>query len=132
LYFALLPYGLNDPSVQKEFMGETTLDGQEYYKIKITFQQNGGGEDYQDVFHYWINKSNFRIDFLSYSFIENDEIGYRFRKAYNARDVNGILFQDYVNYTPPGNENLDQLEELYKKNRLKELSKIELENIVVQ
>lgn len=131
LYFALLPYGLNDPSVRKKLLGEAILDNKEYFKVEITFQE-GGGEDYQDVFQYWINKNDFRVDFLSYSYAEDTGIGYRFRKAQNARVVNGILFQDYINYKPAGSETLDQLEDLYKNNALVELSKIELQNISVQ
>jgi hypothetical protein len=131
LYFALLPYALNDPSVRKKFLGESKMDGKDYYMVEVTFEA-GGGEDYQDVFHYWINKKDFRIDFMSYSYSESDGIGYRLRKAYNPRMVNGILFQDYINYKPKGAEKLEQLEELYKKNELEELSKIELLNITVK
>ncbi|MFM9840511.1 MAG: DUF6503 family protein [Cyclobacteriaceae bacterium] len=132
LYFALLPYGLNDASVKKKFLGETVMDGKSYYKIEITFGQEGGGEDYQDTFNYWIDTSNFTIGFLAYSYNEDDGIGYRLRKAYNPRRVNGILFSDYINYAPKENFTLKDLEELYKKNELKELSKIENTNIQVQ
>lgn len=132
IYFALLPYGLNDSSVKKKFLGESKMDGKEYYKIEVTFKQEGGGEDYQDVFNYWINKSDFTIGFISYSYEEDDGIGYRLRKAYNQRKVNGVLFSDYINYTPAGKEKLEELESLYKNNQLKELSKIENTNIQVK
>jgi hypothetical protein len=132
LYFALLPYGLNDASVKKKFLGETVLDGKSYFKIEITFGQEGGGEDYEDTFNYWINQSDYTIGFISYSYAEDDGIGYRLRKAYSPRRVNGILFSDYINYAPQGNFKLEELEELYKKNELKELSKIENTNIQVQ
>lgn len=131
IYFALLPYGLNDTSVKKRFLGETMMDGTEYYKIEITFNQHGGGEDYQDVFNYWINKSDFTIGFISYSYEEDDGIGYRLRKAYNQQKVNGILFSDYINYAPAGKGKLEDLETLYKNKQLKELSKIENTNIQV-
>jgi hypothetical protein len=132
LYFALLPYGLNDQSVKKKFLGESVMDGKQYYKIEITFGQEGGGEDYQDTFNYWIDTSDFTIGFLAYSYNEDDGIGYRLRKAYNPRRVNGVLFSDYINYMPNGNFKLADLEELYKKNELKELSKIENTNIEVR
>jgi hypothetical protein len=132
LYFALLPYGLNDASVKKRFLGESMMDGKLYYKIEITFAQEGGGEDYEDTFNYWINQSDYTIGFISYSYAEDDGIGYRLRKAYHPRRVNGILFSDYINYAPQGNFKLEDLEELYKKNELKELSKIENTNIQVQ
>ena len=42
-YFAFLPYGLNDPSVFKELLGETELNGEKYNLIKVTFAKEGGG-----------------------------------------------------------------------------------------
>lgn len=132
LYFALLPYGLNDASVNKKFLGETTIDNKPYNKIEITFNPEGGGEDHDDRFIYWINTTGYTIGFLAYSYAEDDGIGYRLRKAYNSRKVNGILFSDYINYAPNGKIKLEDLEELYKKNELKELSKIENTNIQVK
>lgn len=132
VYFALLPYGLNDPSVQKKFLGETQIENKEQYVVEITFGQEGGGEDHDDVFMYWINKKEFTIDYMAYSFAENDGEGYRFRKAYNPRRINGILFFDYINYKPKSGAKLTDLEELFKKGELEELSKIELLNISVE
>ncbi len=133
IYFALLPYGLNDASVQKKFLGETVIDDKAYYKIEISFLQDGGGEDFQDMFNYWISKDDFNIGFLSYSFSENDEISSRLRKGYNPRRIENVLFLDYINYKPKDNKvRFDQLEELYEKDELEELSKIELQNISVK
>ena len=132
LYFALLPYGLNDVAVKKKFIGEATLDSILCYKIEISFEEDGGGEDHEDVFIYWFNKESFQIEFLAYSF-HVDGGGLRFRKAYNPRKVNGILFLDYLNYKPKDNKsNLYALEDLYKNNELELLSKIELLNINVE
>jgi hypothetical protein len=132
IYFALLPYGLNDAAVQKKYLGEVALDKKGFYKIHVSFKQSGGGEDFEDQFIYWIDKQDFTIGYLAYSYAEEDGIGYRLRKAYNPRLVNGILFLDYINYKPKGNQKLDELESLFVKNELEELSKIELENIVVR
>lgn len=131
-YFALLPYGLNDAAVIKEFIGETTIKGKPYYLVQVTFNADGGGEDHEDVYLYWINQENFAIDYLAYSFAESDETSFRFREAYNVRIVNGIRFQDYVNYKPVNNSlTVDQAEELFKNGELIELSKIETENVKV-
>jgi hypothetical protein len=132
VYFALLPYGLNDAAVQKKLLGESTIEDKKQYVVEITFAQAGGGEDHEDVFIYWINKKEFTIDYLAYSFAEVDGVGYRFRKAYNSRKINGILFFDYVNYKPKGEVKITDLGELFKKGELEELSKIELLNISVQ
>lgn len=133
IYFALLPYGLNDHSVQKKYLGDTMIENQIFYKVEITFTQEGGGEDFQDVFHYWINREDFSVGYISYSFTENNEASLRFRKAYNPRKVNGIQFYDYINYKPKNNAvKMEELELLFSKGELEELSKIELQNIVVE
>jgi hypothetical protein len=130
IYFALLPYGLNDAAVQKKFLGETVLESVACYKIEISFTEEGGGEDHDDVFIYWFNKESFQIEFMAYTF-HVDGGGIRFRKAYNPRTVNGILFLDYLNYKPADHSLLEDVEELYRNNQLELLSKIELENIQV-
>lgn len=132
IYFALLPYGLNDASVRKKFLGETQLEGKEQYAVEISFGEEGGGEDFEDVFIYWINKKDFTIDYLAYSFDEGKGLEYRFRKAYNPRKVNGITFFDYINYQSITDTKITGLEDLYKESKLKELSKIELLNIKVK
>ena len=96
-YFAYLPYGLNDPAVNKELLGEVTLRGKDYYKVKVTFDQKGGGKDYEDIYLYWFNKETFKPDYLAYKFYV-DGGGIRFRVAYNERYLGGIRFVDYENY----------------------------------
>lgn len=132
IYFALLPYGLNDPAVRKTYFGETSIKNQSYYRIKITFDQSGGGDDHEDVFLYWINKDHFTVDYFAYSY-HTDGGGIRFREAINRRTVMGVLFQDYINYKPKSELiPLDDLETLFLANKLERLSEINLENIVVQ
>ncbi len=132
LYFALLPYGLNDPSVRKKWLGETELDGKSYFKIEITFKQQGGGEDFEDTFIYWIDQSDYTIGYLAYSFQEDGKADCRFRKAVNGRVIDGIRFSDYVNYAPTKTTPLAEMEAQYKSGGLKELSRIENTNVVVK
>ena len=135
LYFALLPYPLNDAAVKKEFLGESEIDGVDYYKIKVTFGQVGGGEDFEDVFCYWFNKESFKMDYLAYSYEEEDGWGTRFRKAINPRRVEGILFQDYINYKAKKELGIPPVEDhdrLFSEGQLEELSRIENENILVK
>ena len=131
-YFVLLPYGLNDAAVNKTLLEGTTINGQAYYKIKVTFNQEGGGEDFEDVYIYWVNKATYKIDFLAYSFHVNGG-GMRFREAFNERYVNGIRFVDYNNYKPSVKDaRVEQLDRLFEKGQLKLLSKIETENVIVK
>jgi len=132
-YFALLPYGLNDAAVNKSSLDEVSLKDKLYYKIKVTFNQEGGGEDFEDVFIYWIDKETFKANYIAYSYIEDDGIGIRFREAYNERIVNGLRFVDYNNYkSEDSSVTLLDLDKAFESGNLKLLSKIELENISVK
>ena len=131
-YFALLPFGLNDPAVQKKYLDQVSIYNKEYHKIEVTFLQEGGGDDFEDVYIYWINTETNKVDFLAYSFKENGG-GLRFREAYNERYVNGIRFVDYINYkADPSKAQVYDLDQLFQKNELEELSRIELEKVNVQ
>lgn len=133
-YFTLLPYGLNDPAVNKEYLGEVTIEGKQYHKILVYFDKEGGGEDHEDDFTYFINKDTGMMDYFGYIY-QTDGGGGRFRKAYNVREVNGIIFQDYINYKPTRKEDtyrIKMFEDLYEEGKMEELSVIELKNIVVK
>lgn len=129
-YFAYLPYGLNDRAVNKKLLGEVTVKGADYYKLKVTFSEEGGGDDFDDVYVYWINKATWKPDYLAYEFHVNGG-GMRFREAYNERYVNGIRFVDYKNYKPTQKGSILSIDSLYSANELELLSEIKLENIVV-
>ena len=45
MYFAFLPLWLKDPAVIVEDQGRSLIKGKEYYKIRITFKQEGGGDE---------------------------------------------------------------------------------------
>ena len=131
-YFSVLPYGLNDKAVNKTVLEEEKIKSKDYYKIKVTFNEEGGGEDYEDRFVYWIDKQSFKIGYIAYSYNEDDGIGMRFRAAYNERYVNGIRFVDYNNYkAEDGSIQLLDLGKAFENNELELLSKIELENVNV-
>jgi len=130
-YFVQLPFGLNDKAVNKELIGKDTIYDKEYYEIKVTFDAEGGGEDHEDIYMYWVNSQTYHIDYLAYSFEVNDG-GLRFRKAYNPRTIEGIRFVDYENYkTDDLSTPLSKLDDLYEARQLELLSKIENKNIEV-
>ena len=128
-YFAYLPFGLNDPAVNKKLIGEEEINENYYYQIEVTFNQHGGGEDFEDVFVYWINKENFFMEYFGYYYI-TDGGGIRFREAFNSRTIKGLTFSDYVNYAgEKGNTNVAGLGELFKSGKLNKLSEIKIENL---
>lgn len=130
IYFATLPYKLQDAAVKKSYEGRTTIKDQEYDILSVTFEQEGGGTDYDDAFMYWVNSKTNTIDYLAYSYETNDG-GVRFRSAYEPRTVGGIRFQNYINYEASIGTPLDRLPSLYEAGELKELSRIETEDVVV-
>lgn len=130
-YFARLPYGLNAPAVKKELLGTDTINNVAYYEVKVTFNQDGGGVDFQDVFVYWFNTETYQMDYLAYSY-ETDGGGVRFRTAKNNREIGGIRFQDYTNYKPDSVAVvLQDLDKAYLAGALEEVSEILLEDVQV-
>lgn len=129
-YFAYLPHGLNGRAVNRELLGIVELDGKSYYKVKVTFEQEGGGEDYQDIFVYWFDTETFRPEFLAYEYF-TDGGGLRFRQGYNDRTVGGLKFMDYRNFKTEASVPVTALDSLFELGQLEELSVIELQNISV-
>ena len=131
-YFSVLPYGLNDKAVNKKLLTSSIVKDKEYYKIEITFSEDGGGEDFEDVFIYWIGKEDFLIDYLAYSFHTNGG-GKRFRVLNEQCYKNGIRFVDFNNYKPLDKKiSLIDLDKAFEKNQLVKVSEIVLENIEVK
>lgn len=131
-YFSVLPHGLNDAAASKTYLGEVKIKGQDYHKIEVTFSEEGGGTDFDDVFLYWIHTSNYHVDYLAYEFHVNGG-GMRFREAINPRVVNGIRFVDHNNYKPIDPEvKLRDLDNEFNSSKLELLSKIELNNVKVE
>lgn len=130
-YFALLPYKLNDAAVRKQFLGRQRINQRDYYKLGITFDQQGGGTDYEDEFVFWMDSETGTMDYLAYEFHVNGG-GMRFREAYNARYVNGLRFVDYRNFEPAiAPDSVSTLDRLYLEGKLKPLSQIVLTDITV-
>ncbi len=128
MYFVCLPQRLTDPGVNIEVMKSTAIQDQAYSVLKVTFDEEGGGTDFEDVFYYWINQSNHQMDFLAYQYNVNGG-GVRFREAFNSRMIEGMRFQDYVNYGAPVGTPLDSLPVLFEQDRLEQLSMILTEDV---
>lgn len=96
--------------------------------MRVRFRAEGGGTDYKDTFIYWFNQQTLTMDFLAYS-----EGGPRFRKAINPQVVDGIRFQDYINYKGETTDttSVGTYDLRYQARQLAELSRIEQKNIRV-
>ncbi len=130
-YFAVLPYGLDAEAVKAEKTGTATINGNTYYEIHVSFSEEGGGEDFEDEYMYWIHTENFTVDYLAYNYHVN-EGGTRFREAINPREIKGVRFADYINYEPKEQfPPLNSLDSLFTAGKLSELSRIILEDVKV-
>ncbi len=124
-YFFMLPYGLRDPAVNAELLDSVAIDGKVYDRLEVTFDREGGGTDFDDVYHYFFDRSSGELDYLAYNFAA-EEGGVRLRKAINKRRVGGVLVQDYINYGVDGRQRaIDAALERYLAGELPELSRIE-------
>ncbi|MGB3607194.1 DUF6503 family protein [Psychroserpens sp.] len=132
-YFSVLPFGLNDDAVKKERLENRFIKNKNYFSVEVTFKENGGGEDFEDKFIYWVNTETFKVDYLAYSYNEGDGKGMRFREAYNERYIEGLRFVDYNNYKPKmSSADLKDLPNLFESGSLDLLSRIELKQITVE
>ncbi len=130
-YFFRLPFNLTDPAVILSYQGKGKIDGQTYYKLKVAFSQEGGGEDFTDKFIYWIHEDSYTLDYLAYEYATNGG-GKRFRKAINQRKVNGWLINDYINYKPKDlGIDISNYDTYFAKDGFKKLSEIINEQVEV-
>jgi len=135
-YFALLPAPLGDPAVQPTYSGRDTIDGVPYHRIRVTFRQEGGGDDWQDVFLYWFRADTYAMDYLAYAYGQGagEEPGTRFREAYNVRRIEGVRMADYNNYAADtlSARQMTQYPDLLAQEALRLVSRIEIDSVQVR
>ena len=134
-YFALLPYPLQDPPVQATYAGPDTVNGTAYHRVAVSFDE-GGEQDYEDVFLYWFAQGTHAMDYLAYAFGVGgapDDRGTRFREAFNVRHVNGVRVADYRNYRADslGPETLASYPDSLVSGDVEHVSTVALEDIEV-
>lgn len=136
VYFALLPYFLNAPAVKARYAGADTIRGVPYYRVAVTFRQQGGGSDWQDRFVYWFRQDDHAMDYFAYAygFGPDETLGTRFRAAFDARRIGGVRFADYRNYTSDtlAPSRLAAYPSLWAADALDSVSTVTLDNIRVR
>jgi len=129
VYFALLPYFLQDEAVQATYLDTARINGEPYHKLKVTFRQAGGGEDYQDEYVYWFHRGRYTMDYLAYNY-QADGGGARFREAYNIRQVDGLRIADYRNFKPTtDSREVAVFDSLFQAGQMEQVSLIKTENV---
>ena len=131
VYFGFLPFRLDDDAVVLRDLGPSTVDGEPYHKIEATFEQDGGGTDWDTRFVHWIHRDHATLDYLAYSY-SRDGGGARFRRSVNRREVDGLTVQDYENYAADlANPDIADFDRLFELGELELLSMVELEGVEV-
>lgn len=126
VYFLYLPLKLNDASVIKKYVDEVKINGKSYHKLEISFDQKAGA-DHQDVYYYWFDTADYSMDHFAYS-----SGGNRFRGVLKTHNVDGIIFQDYINYQMPVGDSISTVfkyDSLFEAGKLRELSRIEFKDM---
>jgi hypothetical protein len=130
VYFAFLPYRLEDPSVRLEDLGFEAWDGRELRKIKVSFEA-GSSTDADDEFIHWFDPESARLELFVYSY-EVNEGGLRFRRLKDHRRVGGILLFDQENFGVEGRGlSVDLVSPAYVEASMRHVSIVELRDIVV-
>lgn len=131
VYFAFLPYRLNDPSVYKEDLGLETWEGRSLHKVKITFAP-GSSSHAQDEYLYWLDPASGRVEQFAYSYDTSNK-GLRFRRGINYRRQGGILFFDHENYGVEGDDlTVDQITPAFVAEKMRLVSTVELRDVAVR
>lgn len=130
IYFALLPYRLQDPSVRLEDMGTEAWDGETLRKVRVTFE-SGSSTSADDVFLHWFDPETARLVQFAYSF-GGDPGGLRFRELFDYRRVGGVLVFDQRNLGVEGDGlAVDMLTPEFVRNEMPEVSVVRLEGVGV-
>lgn len=130
VYFASLPYGLEDPAVRATDLGPSTLEGRPVDRIEVRFAAEGGGHDHDDVFVYWLDAQTHRLAALAYRF-HTGKGGVRLRRVAGTVVAGGVTFTQWDNYGLDGADlpELTALPDLQAKGALPRLSSIVLEDV---
>ena len=130
VYFAFLPYRLNDPGVFKRDLGIVDWEGRRLHKVKVTFTP-GSSTDADDEYMYWLDPETGRVELFAYSYRSGGP-GLRFRRAVGHRRIGGLLFFDQENYGVEGDGlRVDDIDPSFVDERMRHVSTVRLEEVRV-
>ncbi len=131
VYFAFLPYRLDDPDVRYRDLGVERWRGRPLHRVKIGFAA-GSSTDADDEYLYWFDPETARLEQFAYSFA-GDPGGLRFRRLSNYRRVGGILFFDQENLGVEGpGLGVDQIAPGFVRDRMRPVSEVTLRDVRVR
>ena len=137
-YFALLPAPLTDPAVRARLLTPDRVGGEDYDRVEVTFARDGGGQDFQDRYVYWLRQLDGRIGHYAYTYdvspgdTSRAATGTRFRVPVGARRVGGALFQDWRNLSADSLGRIERFGDAYDLGRTFEVSDVVLDSVRVE
>lgn len=132
-YFPFLPFRLNDADAYKIDQGIETWGNRSLHRVKVVFAA-GSSTDASDEYVYFFDPKTARLEAYGYTFGTGRERGgLRYRKLFNYRRVEGLLFFDAENLgvSGEGSFTVDSLNEKFVET-LEPVSTIELSEIEVE
>ena len=131
VYFAFLPFRLEDPDVLQEDLGVEEWEGRRLRRVKVGFVA-GTSTDAEDEYLYWFDPDSGRLEQFAYSFSGRPG-GLRFRRLSNYRRIGGILFFDQTNLGVDGEGlSVDQVRPEFVARRMRPVSEVTLRNVTVR
>ena len=134
VYFATLPAALTDAAVRARALGVDSVMGQPHRLLEVTFDQEGGGDDWEDRYLYWLHPEQGTIEYLAYSYRlapgadGPTDTGHRFRRVIRVGDADGMRIQDYENLTADSLARLEDYPAAYEAGRTTAVSDVRTDN----
>lgn len=130
IFLYSVPFSINTNDVLPIICEDVLIQDQKYRCLNITFKTPEDIQNSNQILLY-INKKTNQIDYVAEKF---EETGNRllFRKLYNKRYINGLLFYDYYVFEDPTKSlKIDELYIGYEEYNLKDIYNIQLKDISV-
>lgn len=127
-----IPSTLNGNNLLVDSLTSTLIRNKNYITLHIHTKPIEGLEDFSEYYLY-VNDQTKNIEYMAINDKLTNPVNLVFRRMYNHRNINGILFSDYYSFVPL-DDSIVAINELYKnfnKVNLKELENIEYQNIEV-
>src|SRR5699024_7614673 len=87
LFLFELPFGLNSPTVQKEFIKNKEIKGKSLAEIKVEFVDKNYDQPYLVESMLWVDEETDEIAYLAVDFGEEEGESLEFLKPFNKRMV---------------------------------------------
>lgn len=134
-YMTLLPHRLDDPQARTSYLGATTIEGEPYHEVEVTFDEEAGhGSD--DHFVFWIHRDTHTIDYRAVDFTlpGSGRRIQQFNVAVSPRRISGVLFTDWKQYGPHPDvgRQIEEFDDAWQADKLQETAPFEPREIQIR